>query len=92
MKTTKSYAQFHVNEVARVATAAHRALMAAFAGHPGSMDLWLYYRPMELGIFHAAPDETWTLAIGERIPTHLEVGQLVRWVACRAGQVPYLTE
>lgn len=91
MKTTTSYAQFHNLETARVAHAAHAELMRAHAGGPGSTELYLYYRPMELGVFPDKPDDTWTLGENERVPTHCTEAQLAYWFAQRTARLPYLT-
>lgn len=80
-----SFAQFHVNEVARVAREAWTHYMR------GGDSVWVYYRPMRLGVFSEKP-EGWTLAYGERVPSHLTVEQLSRWVATFADKTPYLTE
>ena len=89
-----SYAQFHVNESERAARAAHAQLMRATAGGEGSTELYVYYKRMRLEALADWPTPVdrleWTLAWGERVPTHLTVDQLIRWFAERSGQVPYL--
>lgn len=86
---TRSYAQFHVNEIARAARAAHARLMR---GEPNP--LHVYYRPMRIEAFAdgEVPDLSWALAWDDSVPTHLTADALVQWFAARAGNVPYLVE
>jgi hypothetical protein len=91
MKTVQSYAQFHVNETARAARAAHALMM-----HPDSYGstLYVYYRSMRIEAFIGDPPtgEGWALAWPECVPGNLTADQLVQWFAARTGRVPYLTE
>lgn len=84
-----SYAQFHVNEVARAARAAHARLMRG-----DLVTLHVYYRPLRIEAFAEGevPDLAWTLAWGEPVPSDRTADQLVQWFAARADRVPYLTE
>lgn len=81
-----SDAQFHVNEVARAARAAHALLMRdAFA------ELYVYYKTRRIEAFTERPDTlVWSLAWPERVPASLTADQLVQWFAARAGGIPYL--
>lgn len=87
----ESYAQFHVNENARVAQEAHTILMRACQTGESS-ELYLWFEPKRLIVATEKPSDRAQLAFAERIPTHLTVDQLVHWFASRTGRVPYLTD
>jgi len=88
---TKSNAQFHVNETARVASEAHAAMMLAGRGAI-SLELYLWYTPMKLWAAEEKPAENAQLAFAERLPGHLTADQLCAWLASRTARIPYLTE
>jgi hypothetical protein len=87
--STRSYAQFHVNEVDRAARAAHARLMRG-----DFVTLYVYYRPLQIEAFAdgEVPDLGWTRAWPDPVPGDRTADQLVQWFAARADSVPYLTE
>ena len=85
-----SFAQFHVNETARAARAAHARMMRGDLA-----TLHVYYKPMRLEAFadgECPTGEGWILAWSEPVPGNLTADQLVQWFAARTGRVPYLTQ
>lgn len=88
MKPTTSFAQFHVNETARAAHAAHARLMRGDLA-----TLHVYYKSMRIEAFAEGEcpiGEGWILAWPERVPGDRSVEGLVAWFAARTGRVPYL--
>lgn len=84
-----SFAQFHVEETARVARKAHARLMQT----AGAETLRVYYKPLALEVFAEGEEidrSVWNLAFPEPIPTNLEQAQLIAWIRYRADRVPYL--
>jgi len=88
---TKSYAQYHVNETARVAREAHAAMMLA-GREARSLTLYLWYTPMKLWVAEDKPADNAELGCNERLPGHLTADQLCAWLASRTARIPYLTE
>ena len=83
-----SDAQFHVNETARAARAAHARLMR------GDMPtLHVYFKTRRIEAFTEGEiplGDGWALAWPERVPGNLTADQLVQWFAARTGRLPYL--
>jgi len=91
MRTSGSFAQYHVNEVARAVRAAHERLM-----RDPTIELFVYYRPMQLEAMTIEEAQqsafAWTLAWPEKVPGNYTVEALDYWFKRRADRVPYLTE
>lgn len=79
---------FHVNECARAARAAHARMMRGDIA-----TLHVYYRPRQIEAFaegEVPHGEGWVQAWSEHAPTDRTADQLVAWLTTRAGSVPYL--
>ena len=91
-RTVTSYAQWYVNATAKVAQDAHRMMMQDPALQCG-VAVYLYYK--RHGLEFAAIPETkdssgYELVTGERMPTDLDVLQLICWVRQFTNSVPVL--
>ena len=89
-----SDAQFHVNENARAARAAHARLMREAARGEFTGPLYVYYKTRRIEAFaegECPTGEGWELANPERVPEALTVDQLCAWFARFTGRLPYLT-
>lgn len=87
-----SFAQYHVNMVAKVAAEAHERMMRD-ARACVSSELYCWYT-QRLSMLHEAenkPHPDSELSFPERIPGHLTREQLTAWLAARAARVPYLS-
>jgi hypothetical protein len=83
----ENYAQFHVNENARIAREAHAILMN------GEVDeLFVWFEPKRFIVATSKPSDRAQLAFSERVPTHLTVDKLINWFAQRTARVPYLVD
>ena len=88
MKTTKSYAQWFVNECARAAKLGHARMMSPEGVGDG---LYLYFRRGELALLEDGPPG-YELGTGERVPGNVTVEQLTAWVHQRSTRLPCLPD
>ena len=91
MRTTTSWALWFNGEVARAGRGAWEELMRAYAGGPGSTELWLYFKRGELRFANACP-EGFQLGCAERLPGDMTVAQTIAWTHQRATRLECLPE
>lgn len=88
-RTVTGYANWFVLEVGRVARLAHAELMRAYAGGPGSTELYLWFKRGALAVAADKP-EGFELGHAERLPTDRTEHQLYGWIHDKAARLACL--